>query len=311
MAMAAMNMVSAGGFSEVSFHLRKCPQGVASVLCKKTTVFGSRWSKLDHLTVALTWWRWYALTRYGRVLYRIKQTETSRFTVFCFVAKNGHSNHEHPSSRRTSERQRSHGHKQNVPLRRRSLKVRPHRQSCLRSAWYAFLFSRHDLHRTVRTTARFHVLRSVRLHCSKLDAVWKWQRRLHEIINGDYNVFFFFNSSALSSFFFYFLEHWIDSVSKECPRSAGDAANFRNDMISSQWSCRHFHPELRGIISQQLETIEQVVARINAWLAHQSPLGRDFISAESCLIPVDPARPWWSETESENTTIHPSILKKF
>ncbi len=26
--MAAMNMVSAGGFSGVSFHLRRCPQGV-------------------------------------------------------------------------------------------------------------------------------------------------------------------------------------------------------------------------------------------------------------------------------------------
>jgi hypothetical protein len=52
MAMAAMNMVSAGGFSEVSIHLRRCPPGVASVLCKKTTIFGSRRSKLDHLTVA-------------------------------------------------------------------------------------------------------------------------------------------------------------------------------------------------------------------------------------------------------------------
>ncbi len=27
MAMAAINMVSAGGFSGVSFHLRRCPQG--------------------------------------------------------------------------------------------------------------------------------------------------------------------------------------------------------------------------------------------------------------------------------------------
>jgi hypothetical protein len=49
--MAAMNMVSAGGFSGVSFHLRRCPQGVTSVLCKKTPIFGSRRSKLDHLTV--------------------------------------------------------------------------------------------------------------------------------------------------------------------------------------------------------------------------------------------------------------------
>ncbi len=32
MAMAAMNMVSAVGFSGVSFPLRTCPQGVASVL---------------------------------------------------------------------------------------------------------------------------------------------------------------------------------------------------------------------------------------------------------------------------------------
>jgi hypothetical protein len=51
MAMAAMNMVSAGGFSGVCLHLRRCPQGVASVLCKKTPIFGSRRSKLDHLTV--------------------------------------------------------------------------------------------------------------------------------------------------------------------------------------------------------------------------------------------------------------------
>ncbi len=39
MVMAAMNMVSAGGFSGVSFHFRRCPQGVASVLCKKTPIF--------------------------------------------------------------------------------------------------------------------------------------------------------------------------------------------------------------------------------------------------------------------------------
>jgi hypothetical protein len=50
--MAAMNMVSARGFSGVSFHLRTCPQGVACVLSKKTPIlFGSRRSKLDHLTV--------------------------------------------------------------------------------------------------------------------------------------------------------------------------------------------------------------------------------------------------------------------
>jgi hypothetical protein len=49
--MAAMNMVSAGGFSGVSFHLRRSPQEVTSVLCKKTLIFGYRRSKLDHLTV--------------------------------------------------------------------------------------------------------------------------------------------------------------------------------------------------------------------------------------------------------------------
>jgi hypothetical protein len=47
MAMAAMNTVSG-----VSFHLR-CPQVVASVLCKKTPIFGSQVSKLDHLTVCM------------------------------------------------------------------------------------------------------------------------------------------------------------------------------------------------------------------------------------------------------------------
>jgi hypothetical protein len=51
MAMAAMNMVFAGGFSGVSFHLRRYPQGVASLLCKKIPIFGSRRSKLDYLTV--------------------------------------------------------------------------------------------------------------------------------------------------------------------------------------------------------------------------------------------------------------------
>jgi hypothetical protein len=51
MAMAAMDKVSAGEFPGVSFHLRTCPPGVASVLCKKTPIFGSRRSKLDHLTV--------------------------------------------------------------------------------------------------------------------------------------------------------------------------------------------------------------------------------------------------------------------
>ncbi len=51
MAMAAMKMVSAVGLLEVSFHLRRCPQGFASVLCKKIPIFGSRRSKLDHLIV--------------------------------------------------------------------------------------------------------------------------------------------------------------------------------------------------------------------------------------------------------------------
>jgi hypothetical protein len=40
MAMAAMNMVSAGGFLAVSFHLKRCPQGVAFLLCKKTPILG-------------------------------------------------------------------------------------------------------------------------------------------------------------------------------------------------------------------------------------------------------------------------------
>ncbi len=39
-----------GGFLRVSFHLRRCSQGVASVPCKKTLIFGSRRSKLDNLT---------------------------------------------------------------------------------------------------------------------------------------------------------------------------------------------------------------------------------------------------------------------
>jgi hypothetical protein len=39
------------GGSGVSFHLRRCPQGIASVLCKETPIFGSRRSKLDNLTV--------------------------------------------------------------------------------------------------------------------------------------------------------------------------------------------------------------------------------------------------------------------
>ncbi len=49
--MAVMNMASAGGFFGLSFHLRRCPQGVASVLCKKPPIFASRRSKLDNLMV--------------------------------------------------------------------------------------------------------------------------------------------------------------------------------------------------------------------------------------------------------------------
>jgi hypothetical protein len=37
--MAAMNMVSARGFSGVRFHLKRCHQGVASALCKKNPHF--------------------------------------------------------------------------------------------------------------------------------------------------------------------------------------------------------------------------------------------------------------------------------
>ncbi len=40
MAIAGMNMVSRGGFSGVIFLLRY-PQGVVSVLCKKTSIVGS------------------------------------------------------------------------------------------------------------------------------------------------------------------------------------------------------------------------------------------------------------------------------
>jgi hypothetical protein len=67
MAMAAMTMVSVGGFSGVSFLLRTCPQGVASVLCKKTSISGSRGSKLDHLTVLIT--IQYFVEKHGRELW--------------------------------------------------------------------------------------------------------------------------------------------------------------------------------------------------------------------------------------------------
>ncbi len=42
------------GVFGVSFHLKRCPQGVASVLCKKTPILASRRSMLDHLTVHFT-----------------------------------------------------------------------------------------------------------------------------------------------------------------------------------------------------------------------------------------------------------------
>ncbi len=51
MARAAMDKVPTGGFSGVRFHLEKCPQGVASVLFKKSSTVGFRRSKLGHLTV--------------------------------------------------------------------------------------------------------------------------------------------------------------------------------------------------------------------------------------------------------------------
>jgi hypothetical protein len=47
--MATMEMVSAGEFSGVTFHLRQCPQGVAALIFEETPVFGSTGSKLDLL----------------------------------------------------------------------------------------------------------------------------------------------------------------------------------------------------------------------------------------------------------------------
>ncbi len=65
------------GFSEgVSSHLRWCPQGVASVLCKKTPVFGSRRSKLDHLTIRF--WLLSSALQGGRTWDCLKQ-EVRRF----------------------------------------------------------------------------------------------------------------------------------------------------------------------------------------------------------------------------------------
>jgi hypothetical protein len=54
MAMAAMSMVSAGGFSGVSFRFRRCPQGVASYSAKNPFLGPqSPRSKSDHLTVCI------------------------------------------------------------------------------------------------------------------------------------------------------------------------------------------------------------------------------------------------------------------
>jgi hypothetical protein len=51
MAMATMDMVSAGRFSVVTFHLRQCPQGVTALIFEKTPILGSTGLKLDQLTV--------------------------------------------------------------------------------------------------------------------------------------------------------------------------------------------------------------------------------------------------------------------
>jgi hypothetical protein len=52
MAMAAMEMVSAGGYWGWAFR-KKYPQGVVGPVFKKTPVFGVRLTKLGHLTVSL------------------------------------------------------------------------------------------------------------------------------------------------------------------------------------------------------------------------------------------------------------------
>jgi hypothetical protein len=51
MAMAAMKVVSAGGFSGMGYPKKKYPQGVAGPLFEKTSVFGVQLPKLDQLTV--------------------------------------------------------------------------------------------------------------------------------------------------------------------------------------------------------------------------------------------------------------------
>jgi hypothetical protein len=51
MAMAAMGMVAAGGFSGVGYPKKKYPQGVAGPVFEESPVFGVRRPKLDQLTV--------------------------------------------------------------------------------------------------------------------------------------------------------------------------------------------------------------------------------------------------------------------
>jgi hypothetical protein len=56
MAMAAMGVVFARGFSGVGYPKKKSQQGVAGVVFKKTPVFVVQLPKLDHMTVS---WRDY------------------------------------------------------------------------------------------------------------------------------------------------------------------------------------------------------------------------------------------------------------
>jgi hypothetical protein len=51
MAMAAMKVVSAGGFSGVGFQKKKSPQGVAGPVFEKTPVLGVQRPKLGQTTV--------------------------------------------------------------------------------------------------------------------------------------------------------------------------------------------------------------------------------------------------------------------
>jgi hypothetical protein len=55
MAMAAMGMVAAGGFSGLGYLNKKCPQGVLGLVFykKKNPVFRVKLPKLHHLTVSL------------------------------------------------------------------------------------------------------------------------------------------------------------------------------------------------------------------------------------------------------------------